>query len=69
MSHQWWGYLVVALLAIGAGVAVAGGPNNVPVSPTIVAPSTTVTPVATVPETAVPPETTGTSTTDRSTND
>jgi hypothetical protein len=69
MSHQWWGYLVVALLSIGAGVAIAGGPNNVPVAPTIVAPNTTVAPVETVPETTVPRETTAPSTTGQSTND
>lgn len=42
MKHQWLAYVVVALLAIGAGVAIAGLPNDVPVSATIVVSSTIV---------------------------
>mgnify|MGYP000473530143 CR=1 FL=1 len=37
MKHQWMAYAIVALLAIGAGVAIAGLPDNVPVGDTIVA--------------------------------
>lgn len=63
MKHQWMAYAIVALLAIGAGVAIAGLPDNVPVDDTIVAPTTTVAPEPTAPATDVPdttdvPETT-----------
>jgi len=70
MKHQWLAYLIVALLSIGAGVAIAGLPNNTPVDATIVAPTTTIAaaptsevattivettlPATTVPETTVP---------------
>ena len=40
MKHQWLAYVIVGLLSIGAGVAIAGLPNNVPVDATII-PSTT----------------------------
>jgi predicted component of type VI protein secretion system len=50
MRHEWLAYVVVALLSIGAGVAIAGLPDNVPVDATIVAPSTTESPTPTVPE-------------------
>jgi hypothetical protein len=36
MKHQWFAYVVVALLSIGASVAIAGLPNNVPVDATII---------------------------------
>lgn len=39
MRHPWLAYVVVALLAIGAGVAIAGLPNDDPVDATIVVPS------------------------------
>ena len=63
MKHQWMAYAIVALLAIGAGVAIAGLPDNVPVDDTIVAPTTTDAPEPTAPTTDVPettdaPETT-----------
>ncbi len=41
MKHPWTAYVIVALLAIGAGVAVAGLPDDAPVEATIVPPSTT----------------------------
>ena len=53
MKHQWMAYVIVALLSIGAGVAIAGLPNNVSVDATIVAPSTTEPPATTVPTTEV----------------
>lgn len=57
MKHQWLAYAIVALLSIGAGVAIAGLPNNVPVDATIIPPTTTVAPAPTLPETTVPPTT------------
>lgn len=54
MKHQWVAYVIVALLSIGAGVAIAGLPNNVPVDATIVPPTTTVPPDPTVPDTTEP---------------
>ena len=80
MKHQWLAYLVVALLSIGAGVAIAGLPDNssagATVPPTTTAttttteapaPTTTVAPT-TVPETTEPeatsPETTEPETTE-----
>lgn len=54
MKHQWVAYAIVAVLSIGAGVAIAGLPNNVPVDPTITAPSTT----APAPPSTLPPPTT-----------
>ena len=68
MKHQWLAYLVLGVLSIGAGVAIAGMPNNVPVDATIVPPTTSEAPAPTVPETTVPettaPETTVPDTTD-----
>lgn len=68
MKHQWMAYVIVALLAIGAGVAIAGLPDNVPVDATIVpststdasAPTTadTTTPETTTPDTTTPDTTT-----------
>ena len=62
MKHQWLAYIVVALIAIAAGVAIAGLPNDVPVSATIVVPSTTEVPgstvVTTTTTTTAPPQTT-----------
>jgi hypothetical protein len=58
MKHQWLAYVVVGLLSIGAGVAIAGLPNNVPVDATIVPPTTTEAPEITVPETTVATTTT-----------
>lgn len=63
MKHQWMAYVIVALLSIGAGVAIAGLPNNVPVDATITPPTTTVAPEPTLPATStttttVAPETT-----------
>ena len=54
MKHQWLAYVVVGLLSIGAGVAIAGLPDNVPVDATIVPPTTTEAPEPTLPETTVP---------------
>jgi hypothetical protein len=67
MKHQWLAYLVVALLSIGAGVAIAGLPNDVPVNATIIPPTSTVAPEPTEPATTAPattvPATTTTTTT------
>ncbi len=57
MKHQWLAYVIVGLLAIGAGVAIAGLPNNEPVDATISPSTSTVAPdptVTTVPETTAP---------------
>ena len=65
MKNQWLAYVVVGLLSIGAGVAIAGLPNNVPVDATIIPPTTTeapepaaatttALPTTTVPETTTP---------------
>ena len=35
MKHQWLAYVIVGLLSIGAGVAIAGLPDNAPVAATI----------------------------------
>lgn len=50
MKRQWWACVIVGVLSIGAGVAIAGLPNNVPVDATIVPPSTTEAPAPTLPE-------------------
>lgn len=63
MKHQWLAYVIVGLLSIGAGVAIAGLPDNVPVDATIVPPTTTEAPTPTVPETTVAPTTTAPPTT------
>jgi len=79
MKHQWLAYVVVGLLSIGAGVAIAGLPNNVPVDATIIPPTTTEAPepaaattttvqASTVPE-ATTPDTTDPDTTDPDTTD
>jgi hypothetical protein len=57
MKHQWLAYVIVGLLSIGAGVAIAGLPDNVPVDATIIPPTTTEAPPPTVPETTAPPTT------------
>jgi cytoskeletal protein RodZ len=81
MKHQWLAYLVVALLSIGAGVAIAGLPDNTSVDATIVPPATTTTttttevpaPTTTVAPTTVPettePETTEPETTEPETTE
>ncbi len=48
MKHQWLAYLIVIVLSIGAGVAVAGLPSSESVDPTIVPPSTTDAPTPTL---------------------
>jgi cytoskeletal protein RodZ len=58
MKHQWLAYVVVAILSIGAGVAIAGMPDSVPESETIIPPSTTVAPEPTLPSTTEPAATT-----------
>ena len=60
MKRQWLAYVIVALLAIGAGVAIAGLPNNVPASATITTPTSTETPESTTAPTSVAPNTTET---------
>ena len=57
MKHPWLAYVIVGVLSIGAGVAIAGLPNNVPVEATIIPPTTTEAPGPIVP-TATEPETT-----------
>ena len=57
MKQQWVAYLIVALLSIGAGVAIAGLPDDVPVDATIIPPTTTVAPEPAAPTTTVPPTT------------
>ena len=73
MKHQWLAYVIVALLSIGAGVAIAGLPDNVPVDATIIPPTTTEAPEPTLPETTVPtttvPETTVPDTTEPETTE
>ena len=75
MKHQWLAYVVVGLLSIGAGVAIAGLPDNVPVDATIIAPTTTEAPepaaatTTTVPATNMPENTTPDSTDPTTTND
>ena len=64
MKHPWLAYVIVGVLSIGAGVAVAGLPNNVPVEATLVPPTTTEAPGPMVP-TATEPETTEPDTTAR----
>ena len=64
MKHQWMAYVIVALLSIGAGVAIAGLPNNVPVNATIVPPTTTERPTPNAPTTEVPETLTAPTTTD-----
>lgn len=58
MKHQWMAYVIVGLLSIGAGVAIAGLPNNVPVEATIVPPTTTEAPTPTAPTATLAPTTT-----------
>ncbi|MEO1058237.1 MAG: LytR C-terminal domain-containing protein [Actinomycetota bacterium] len=62
MKHQWVAYAIVALLSVGAGVAIAGLPNNEPVDPTIIPPTTTERPTPTLATTTLPPATTTTTT-------
>ena len=62
MKHQWLAYVIVGLLSIGAGVAIAGLPNNVPVDATIIPPTSTEVPDPTVPTTTVAPTTVPTTT-------
>ena len=57
MKHQWLAYVIVGLLSIGAGVAIAGPPDNVPVDATIIPTTTTEAPEVTVPATTVAPTT------------
>jgi len=81
MKHQWLAYVIVGLLSIGAGVAIAGLPNNVPVDATIIPPTTTEAPEPTLatttttttttalPTTTTEPETTEPETTEPDTTD
>jgi len=76
MKHQWLAYVIVGLLSIGAGVAIAGLPNNVPVDATIIPPTTTEAPEPTLatattaqPTTTTDPETTEPETTEPDTTD
>ncbi len=61
MKHQWLAYVIVAVLSIGAGVAIAGLPDSVPQSETIIPPTTTEAPEPTVPSTTTAPAVTTTS--------
>jgi hypothetical protein len=60
MKHPWMVYVIVVLLAICAGVAIAGLPDNTPSAATIVAPGTTEAsaPRTETPETTEVPDTT-----------
>lgn len=69
MKHQWVAYVIVALLSIGAGVAIAGLPDNVPVDATIIPPTTTVAPEPTAPTTLPPTTTTAPETTEPDTTE
>jgi hypothetical protein len=69
MKHQWLAYVIVGLLSIGAGVAIAGLPNNVPVDATIIPPTTTEAPEPTVTTTTVLPTTTVPDTTEPETTE
>jgi len=76
MKHQRLAHVVVGRLSIGAGVAIAGLPNNVPVDATIIPPTTTGAPeptTTTVPATTAPetttPDTTEPDTTEPDTTD
>ncbi len=62
MKHQWLAYVIVGLLSIGAGVAIAGLPNNVPVDATIIPPTTTEAPEPTTTTTTAATTTTTTTT-------
>ncbi len=57
MKHQWVAYAIVAFLSVGAGVAIAGLPDDQPVDPTIIPPTTTERPTPTLAPTTVPPAT------------
>lgn len=50
MKTRVWVYLVVAVLSVGVGVAIAGAPNSVPRASTIAAPATTSAPAPPPPE-------------------
>jgi hypothetical protein len=75
MKHQWLAYLIVALLSIGAGVAIAGLPDNSPAAATLALPTTattTTTEVSDATTTAAPttvPETTEPETTEPETTE
>lgn len=80
MKHQWSACLVVGVLSTGAGVAIAGLPDNVPVEASIIPPTTTeapepaaatttTVPASTVPETTAPATTDPAVTTDPDTAD
>jgi cytoskeletal protein RodZ len=58
MKNQWMAHVIVALLAVGAGVAIAGLPNNVPVDATITAPTTEPTGTTADTTASTPPPTT-----------
>lgn len=58
MKHQWLAYLIVGLLSVGAGVAIAGLPDNVPVDATIIPPTSTATTDATTTTTTEAPAST-----------
>lgn len=73
MKHEWVAYVVVAVLSIGIGVAIAGLPSSANVDPTVLVPLPTVVPAesTTPPVTEVvvtePPETTAPPTTESET--
>ena len=58
MKHQWLAYVIVGLLSVGAGVAIAGLPDNVPVDATIVPPTSIAAVEPTLPETTAATTTT-----------
>ena len=66
MRHPWLAYVVVAVVSIGAGVAIAGLPDNTPANATITPTTTSGTADTTTPET-VPADTTAPTTTPETT--
>jgi hypothetical protein len=58
MKHPWLAYVIVALLSIGAGVAIAGLPDGTSAAATIIPPTTTEAPATTTTTTTDAPATT-----------
>ena len=58
MKHPWLAYVVVALLAIGAGVAIAGLPDDSPAADTLVITASSVSPASSSPDSTAAADTT-----------
>ena len=63
MKHQWLVYVIVGVLSIGAGVAIAGLPDNADVDPTVLPPASIEAPASSTTD----PSTTAADTTDPAT--